>query len=126
MSAIDVTSRLGELSPGEHLRIMRYRRQLSAGAMAKLFGVSVECYRGMEKDRIRVSDNYCLAEIQPLTVGEACLLLRRRANLAQSAVAAELRVSQWYVAKMERGLAPAGTLARFWADKISKQERITA
>lgn len=102
--------RLGRLTRGERLLILRRRLGETQGEAAKKCGVTRFRYGAWERDEIDGPDR----KIRRPVPHERCLLYRRRIGLTQDAVAVELGRSRWWVNQMERGDVPCKELIRYW------------
>lgn len=112
---------LAALTPGECMFIERRRRGLSKAAVAQELGVSVDLYCGAEMDRVRLPIELATFSVHDLTLGERCTLIRRRKDLPQKVVALDIQLSQWYVSKMELGLASPERLVAYWTAHLASE-----
>lgn len=103
------------LSAGEKLILWRVRRNLTQVQVSKIHKVGVDMYRDWEKDR-RLDDQPKV-DISGLKIHEEFLLLRIRANMAQSTLAKKIGITRQWVAEIESGRAPIGALQNYWEDE---------
>lgn len=109
--------KLRSLTRAERLLIDRRRQFHSQREEAKARRVSLYQYRRWEDGKDEVPHQE-LSPISQLTIAESCWLHRRRAKMALGALARKLRVSKWWLTKMEAGKEPVSDALRaFWARK---------
>ncbi len=104
------------LTTGEKLLIIRRRENISKERMADRYGMTRNVYGGLERDQEEFVDNDCVAvpEVSKLSQGEICLLLRRRAEMAQEECAELVGVTRFWLNQMETGKVPISDLVSFW------------
>ncbi len=104
---------VSELTPGERLRVWRFRNGWSQEAAAQSYGVSPSTYRRYERDEYSAADTPYRV-LQTLTDVERCFILRRRAGLTQAQVAERIGRSRWFVNMVENGQVTSNLVARYF------------
>lgn len=113
MSGISSLRKLSKITKGELHLISRRRAKKSQSEMAKKLKVSYHFYRGVEND----TELAILADVKkilPLTMGEVCLLYRRRAKKKLEDVAREMVRCPYWIRQMEQGKIDCTELLRYW------------
>lgn len=101
------------LTKAEKFFISRNRRELTQAEMADELGVTrnyynaVECSRGLDTDLDPPN-------VEPLSDLEACVILRRRADISQEELATILECSRYWINRMEQGSEKAEKLIDYW------------
>jgi len=110
------------LSVGESHLISRRRSGLSQQEMADFCGITRNFYGEVERDQIECS-NLGRSSVESLKLNEKMLLARRRAELTQGEVAAEIGVTRYWLNQMEIGAAPVSEdLTKFWEVKYGGEQ----
>ncbi len=102
---------LGKLTQGERLLISRRRRGESQQAAADRHGATRFLYGQWERDALKGPS---VREVDTLRSHERCLLYRRRCEMTQKAVAADLNFCRWWINQMERGVVNCDVLLWHW------------
>ena len=103
-------TRIGTLTRGERVLIDRRRRGETQAQAAARYRVRRHVLSLWERDEKTPP----LIAIGRIECHERCLLYRRRSGFTQERIARDLKLSRWWVNKMERGLAPCDTLIWYW------------
>ncbi len=119
---------LGRLKDHERLLIWRVRSKKTQAQAARKLRMTPAKYATMEMGRASVEGRPAtvLTEVNSFSVPkipengkhleafERCLLYRRRTGKSQAVVAKGIKLSRYWVNRMERGLAPCDTLLWYW------------
>lgn len=101
-----------ELTSAERLLLHRRRLGITQHEAAELLRITAWSYRKLEEgSRLPHRPEPTLDNLKEY---EACLILRRRANLSRSSVAKSVGVSECWLTQMERGRVPANRLIEYW------------
>ncbi len=109
---------LSDLTPGEKLKLNRRRLGCRHGQSqkkaAKRWRVTLYRYRQAETDRL---EDYAglMPRLIELREYEACYILRLRKNLSVIKMAKKIKVSEWWLIKMEHGREDSAKLVNHWA-----------
>ena len=106
------SNRSPELTGGERHLIARLRAGQTQQERAGLLGISLWLYRRVEKNlhqHISV-----LNVVGKLAKHETCLIARLRAKMTRRKLARKLRISEFWLYKMESGTAPTDRLLTYW------------
>jgi len=101
-----------DLNTGERLLIERRRNGQNQTKAAYSYDLSEWQYRQCEANE---SDRIPAPPLGRLRDYEACMIMRRRAGLKRTELAAQLGISGWWLTRMERGQIPAERLVAFWS-----------
>lgn len=103
-----------DLTPGERFLILRRRNGLSQPVAAKSYGLSAWDYRMVEADRVR--SDLPRPALGKIAAHERCVILRRRAGMKRTQLAALVGCSNWWLTQMERGVQPPDRIVEYWAN----------
>jgi transcriptional regulator with XRE-family HTH domain len=101
-----------DLTRGEKLYIYRLRLKFTQIQMAVEHDVCLSEYRGMEFDEEGVTCPY--VSVGKLQLFEVCATIRRRKGINKAELAKRLRVTAYWLGRMESGTAPIARLANHW------------
>jgi len=102
--------RASDLTRGEKLQANRRRSGATQREEADARGVPYVMYRRWESDE-GDPPNESLGDLKD---HEVCYVLRRRAGLSLSQVAAQVGCSRWWACQMETGRASSDKLIQYW------------
>jgi hypothetical protein len=105
-----------KLTRGERLTIRRRRLGLTQRQAARQHKVAPFVYGRWELDQ---GKDIPAVEIGALMKHERCFILRRREGHKQSRIAKALKVSRFWLNRMERGTAPCDVLFNYWREHAS-------
>lgn len=104
-----------QLSSGERHLIARVRAGLTQkeAADGQRPGVSLWQYRRSEKDL----DASKAPRVEPLAEHEIYLIKRTRARITRRSMAKRMKISEYWLYRMERGTAPIDKLRAHWSGR---------
>lgn len=103
------------LTPGERWTVHRLRRGHTQTTQAALLGVSLWAYRRVENDQSDAPPPP--PAVEPLAEHERLWLRRKRAGVTRAQLARTLHLSEFWVYRMEHGLAPLDALRAHWSKR---------
>jgi len=103
-----------DLTLGERLMIGRRREGLTQTEAAKKHNVTLYKYRQWEEDDMRGKGTAPFIRLGPLKKNEQCLVRRRREGLRAAQVAEHMKISEFWLRRMERGNSPVRALYNYW------------
>lgn len=110
-----------KLTLGEILLLHRRKNGLNQSEMAKEVGLTYDIYRTIEYDLNSDIPKASLAKLKnisrnniPLETHEECFIRRRRSKIPQWRIAKDIKVSRYWLGKMERGEVPSEKLQEYW------------
>lgn len=101
-------------------RVVLYRLRLNETQeeFADRLGISLDRVKRMENGSGKKDLAKFPGELaDPLTVQEMCIVKRRRARMTQAQVAKELKISRYWLIKMEHGEINILPLYNFWNER---------
>lgn len=107
---------VSSLTTGERFLIDRMRREETQAEAAQRLDIGVtkkNCFL-LENDNYAFMTGLMAPAVKQLTGQEACVLLRRRAEMTQAEVAEAISRSRYWVNKMERGTESCEELIQYW------------
>lgn len=103
-----------QLTLGERWFIERRRCLLTQVEQASDMDIPLAAYRALEGGTLKFSmPKLKLGKLDPR---EACTIMRHRKGWSTQDLADRIRVSRYWITRMERGDAPVDTLVAYWYD----------
>lgn len=99
------------LTNGETLYIYRLRKKWNQTKMAKALNMDIKTYRNCESARSKSGPK---KPIKKLTLGEWCILQRRKNKIFQAAIAKQMNYCIFWIRQMERDLIDPSQLVEYW------------
>lgn len=100
-----------DLTKGEKLFLTRMRKKKSQRRMAQYLGVPRFRYQRWENDKETPPMTTLIGSLRPY---ERCMIYRRRTGVKQTVIAEDMKLSRYWVHRMERGEVDCTPLLSYW------------